>query len=143
MLQRRTVKRMEGVDVRRLLLAAVAAVLTLAVPAAEGSLDTRRQCSQTNVVACIDQAAARYHQSAAEMELVAWRESRDEPWVHNGPCIGLFEINYPGTWDGFYRDGRFVRSPYADRSPWSARWSALNAAWLWMNGFASEWSTYP
>lgn len=92
---------------------------------------------------CIEYAALRYHQPVAEMERVAWRESRDEPYARNGPCVGLFQINYPGTWAGFYRDGRFVRNPYASRSPWSARYSALTAAWMWSNGLQSEWVTWP
>lgn len=38
----------------------------------------------------------------------------------SGPNEGLYQVNYPGTWD---------TTPYANHSPLSAYWSTRAAAW--------------
>lgn len=89
------------------------------------------------------QAATLYHQPPAEMELVAWRESRDEASAVNGSCLGLFQIQHPGIWDKITINGRTLRNPYAAKNPYSAKWNALSAGWLWAHGLQDNWSTYP
>lgn len=105
-----------------------------------------RECSNANVLPCIDYAAWRWKQSDAEMRLVARRESTDDPLARNGSDLGLFEINWApwpekSTWV-WAPKGR-PENPYWRRSPWSARYNALSAAWLWSIGEASQWGTYP
>lgn len=128
-----------SLPIRRFLLATLLAAALTAGPA----VAQPRPCSQFNPVACIVAAATLYHQPVAEAELVAWRESRYEPSVRNGNCLGLYQILYPSTWRGITVAGRFLPNPYAKRSPWSARYSALTAMWMWAHGQQRQWSTYP
>ena len=88
-----------------------------------------RACSQTEVIPCIEYAAAKYHQPLPDAERVAWCESRDEPGASNGADFGLFQFA-PST---------FASTPYARHSYWSARWSSLAAMWMWSVGRRGEW----
>ena len=90
-----------------------------------------KQCSQKRVVPCIRYAALRYRQSFTDMMRVARCESGLNPYavgfrIHRG----LFQFNYPGTWN---------TTPYAGRNPFSAKWNSLAAAWTWSQGRRGEW----
>ena len=90
-----------------------------------------KQCSQKRVVPCIRYAALRYRQPVGDMLRVARCESGLNPYavgfrIHRG----LFQFNYPGTWN---------TTPYAGRNPFSAKWNSLAAAWMWSVGRRSEW----
>lgn len=60
-------------------------------------------------------------------------ESTWNPYATNGPHAGLFQFRVapPSTW---------ATTPYARRSPYSARWQAFAAAWMLKVGRAGEWS---
>lgn len=126
---------------RRLPLAALAAVLVLAAPADAyhpGKHSQRwrtlhaadRLCSQKRPTACIKFAAVKHRQSYPAMRRVAKCESTLNPYARNGIHRGLFQFNYPGTWS---------TTPYRRFSPWSARWNSLAAAWMWKAGRKREW----
>lgn len=90
-----------------------------------------RQCSQTNVVACIRRAAVHYRQPFVDMLRVARCESTLNPYavgyrVHHG----LFQ----------FRDSTWLSTPYGGRPVTSAKWNALAAAWMWRAGRRGEWS---
>ncbi len=87
-------------------------------------------CSQTNVLACIDYAAHKYAEPVADLERVAWCESRDEPTISNGVDDGLFEFA-PAT---------FAATAYGQHWIYSARWNALAAAWAWAHGWGPSYA---
>lgn len=91
-----------------------------------------RACSQSNPRACIVRAAIHRRQSASDMLRVAYCESTWNPYAFNGAHAGLFQFRtaYPSTW---------ATTPYARRSPYSAKWNALAAAWMWHVGRRAEW----
>ena len=90
----------------------------------------RKQCSQTRVIPCIRRAALHRGQSTSDMVRVARCESTLNPYATNGVHRGLFQFNWPGTWN---------TTPYSMRDPFSAKWNALAAAWMWEKGRRSEW----
>ena len=82
----------------------------------------RKQCSQTRVVPCIRRAALHYRQSFPDMLRVARCESSLDPYNEYAGHRGLFQFNYPGTWN---------TTKYAKHDPYSAKWNSLAAAWMW------------
>jgi hypothetical protein len=91
------------------------------------------QCAQSRPVPCIRRAALHWRVPTALLVRKARCESRLDPLARNGVNVGLFQFNYPGTWGS---------TPYARRSPWSAKWSSLAAGWMHSAGVdrGSEWS---
>ena len=91
-----------------------------------------RWCTQTRVVSCIHRAALRYDVGYAMLRARAWCESRLLPYARNAQsgAMGLYQF-LPSTW---------ARTPYARRSPWRAKWSALAAAWMEHMGRGGEWA---
>jgi hypothetical protein len=92
-----------------------------------------RTCSQTDVIPCIQYAAAKYGQPLAIAEQVVSCESSDNPLASNGVDFGLYQF-LPST---------FAATPYRGHSYWSARWSALAAMWAWSHGWQRQWQCYP
>ena len=91
----------------------------------------RKQCDRGSVKACIRRAALHRRQDYGAMLRVAWCESRFNPravspWGH----VGLYQFAW-GTWR---------TTPYARHSPFSAKWAALAAAWMWQQGRKREWA---
>src|SRR5262245_59112527 len=89
----------------------------------------RLRCNHS-VLACIDRAAHLHRVSAGWMRSIAWCESRLSPAASNGTHFGLFQFDWQ-TWNA----GRYARRG----SPYSAKWSSLQAAWYLRNGQASRW----
>lgn len=94
----------------------------------------RKHCSQRHVVPCIQRAALHYRVSFSLLRARAWCESRLNPYARGGPNLGLFQFNWPGTWGS---------TPYAARSPFSAKWNSLAAGWMEAHQRGGEWSCYP
>lgn len=127
----------------RTLSLAAAAVLAVAIaattaPAALGGCNTRacelrvaaKQCSQKRVVPCIKRAAIRWRVSFPMLLRKARCESGLNPYAQNqSGSSGLFQF-LPSTW---------ATTPYAARSIWSAKWSALAAGWMHAVGRGGEW----
>lgn len=90
----------------------------------------RKQCSQARVVPCIRRAALHYRQPFADMLRVARCESSLDPYNEYAGHRGLFQFNYPGTWN---------TTKYSTHDPYSAKWNSLAAAWMWKQGRRSEW----
>lgn len=92
-----------------------------------------KQCSQTRVVACIRRAALHHRVSLPMLMRKARCESTLNPLAVNGVHAGLFQfrIAAPSTW---------ATTRYASRSPWSAKWSSLAAAWMHARGRGGEWA---
>lgn len=89
------------------------------------------QCSQTNVVACIRRAALHHHVSFPMLLRKARCESGLNPYaVGFGVHRGLFQFNYPGTWN---------TTPYRRRDAFSAKWNSLAAAFMHRVGRGGEW----
>jgi len=94
-----------------------------------------KRCSQTRVRACIKYAALKYGQSEAEMDRVAFCESRYDPDAsNNGQDVGLFQYQ----WNTWYT----LPSWISRHSPFSARYSALGAAYMWSLGEQNAWECY-
>ena len=89
------------------------------------------QCSQARPVPCIRRAAIHWRVSFPMLLRKARCESRLRPLARGGVNVGLFQFNYPGTWSS---------TPYAARSPWRAKWSALAAGWMHHVGRGGEWA---
>lgn len=97
---------------------------------AAGSMRTDwRTCTQTDVTPCIAYASLKWREPLVDLERVAFCESRDKWNADNGTDEGLFQFA-PST---------FASTPYAKYSIWSARYSALAAAWMWRVGRRDEW----
>lgn len=96
-----------------------------------------RRCTQRNPRGCVEYVIARKRirgWQAAWMRRVPGCESSWNPYATNGPHVGLFQFRVapPSTW---------ATTPYAVRSPWSARWQAFAAAWMLKVGRApGEWA---
>lgn len=95
----------------------------------------RHRCNHS-VPACIDRAAWRWNVDRWLLRRRALCESRMRPDAFNvsSGATGLFQFLVPSTWN---------RTPYAHRSPWSAKWNSLAAAWMEHMGRGGEWSCYP
>lgn len=93
----------------------------------------RNRCKQSRPVNCIALASRRYGVSFAVLRRKAWCESRFNPRATNGAHTGLFQFRTaaPSTW---------ATTPYAHKSPWSARWNALAAGWMHKVGRGGEWA---
>jgi hypothetical protein len=93
----------------------------------------RAACSQTKVTGCIKAASRRYGVSFSMLLRKARCESRLDPRASNGAHTGLFQFRTaaPSTW---------ATTPYAGRSPWSAKWNSLAAAWMHATGRGGEWA---
>lgn len=93
-----------------------------------------RACSQARPVPCIRRAAIHWRVSFPVLLRKARCESTLNPFAANGVHAGLFQFRVaaPSTW---------ATTPYARRSPWRAKWSALAAAWMHSAGVnrGSEW----
>jgi hypothetical protein len=91
----------------------------------------RKQCSNEHPVPCIRRAALRYRVSFTMLHRKAWCESRMQPWAWNSSgAMGLLQF-MPQTW---------ATTPYAEHSPWYAKWNALAAAWAHHVGRGNEWA---
>jgi hypothetical protein len=60
---------------------------------------------------------------------VAWCESRFDPSAMNGQYVGLFQFG-PVLWGAL---------PYRRYSRFSAKWSALAAAFAFQHGLSYQW----
>jgi hypothetical protein len=91
-----------------------------------------RRCSQVHVASCIHRAALRWRVSFSMLKRKARCESRLRWWAYNraSRATGVFQF-LPSTW---------ATTPYAGRSPWRAKWSALAAAWMHSVGRGREWA---
>lgn len=90
----------------------------------------RKQCSNERPVPCIRRAALHWDVSFTVLHRKAWCESRLIATASNpSGSIGLLEF-MPGTW---------ATTPYAEHSPWYAKWSALAGAWMHHVGRGGEW----
>lgn len=90
----------------------------------------RKQCARGQVRSCILRAAYTHHQPYGDLLRVAYCESTLNPRATNGTHLGLFQF-LPSTW---------ATTRYARRDPWSAKWNALAAAWMWRVGRRGEWA---
>lgn len=90
-------------------------------------------CSQTRPVPCVRRAALHWRVSFPMLLRKARCESHLRPWASNGPHAGIFQfrVAFPSTW---------ATTPYAPRSPYSAKWNSLAAAWMHHVGRGSEWA---
>jgi hypothetical protein len=63
----------------------------------------------------------------------AWCESRFDPNASNGAHVGIFQFRvvFPSTW---------ATTPYAEHSPWFAKWNALAAGYMHAVGRGGEWT---
>lgn len=91
----------------------------------------RKQCSQERPVPCIRRAAIHWEVSTALLVRKARCESRLNPFALNpSGAAGLFQF-LPST---------FATTPYARRSLWRAKWSALAAGYMHAVGRGGEWT---
>jgi membrane-bound lytic murein transglycosylase B len=89
--------------------------------------------SRTKISRCFIRRAARhYHQSLSQAYYIAHRESRYDYRATNSSsgAAGLYQF-MPRTW---------ASTPYHKHSPYSPRWAALAAMWMWKHGGYSHWS---
>lgn len=111
---------------------------TVAPPAPRPRLSPREarlrlvmhRCEKGDVKACIERGARRWRVDIATMMRRARCESRLDPGAKNGKYKGLFQFG----------DLLWSLTPYAQYSPYSAKWSSLAAAWGQAHGYASHWS---
>lgn len=92
-----------------------------------------KRASRAAVSKCfIRRAAAHFEESKRTAYAIAYRESRFDPRVTNSSsgAAGLFQF-MPGTW---------ASTPYRNKSPYSPKWAALGAMWMWDRGGISHWS---
>jgi len=88
-------------------------------------------CSNARPVPCILRAALHWRVDTSTLVRKARCESHLNPFAHNpSGATGLFQF-IPST---------FASTPYADHSPWRAKWSALAAAWMHRVGRGGEWA---
>jgi soluble lytic murein transglycosylase-like protein len=122
-----------------LLAVAIPAVSLLAPPAQAHAICrsvecservARKQCAQSRPVPCIRRAALHWRVPVDMLVRKARCESRLDPgaWNPSG-AIGLLQF-LPSTWRS---------TPYADESPWRAKWAALAGAWMHRVGRGGEW----
>ena len=89
-----------------------------------------RACSQRRVVPCIRRGALHWHVDFGLMYRRAFCESTLNPYAVNGPNLGLFQI----------QEATMRTTPYRARSPFSAKWASLAAAWAQHVGRGGEWT---
>lgn len=90
-----------------------------------------KKCSQKRVVPCIERAALRWRVSFAMLLRKARCESSLNPYaVGFGIHRGLFQFNWPGTWN---------TTPYRRYNAFSAKWNSLAAGWMHAVGRGGEW----
>jgi hypothetical protein len=89
----------------------------------------RKACSNHRPVPCIQRAALHYRVSFSMLKRKAWCESRFKADATNGEHVGVFQFAW-GTWG---------TTPYAQHSPWFAKWSSLAAAYMHAVGRGREW----
>jgi soluble lytic murein transglycosylase-like protein len=117
-------------------MALIAAVVALATPApCNTSACVERvamhRCADGRVGSCIHRAAIHWRVSESMLRRKAHCESRFNPGAYNpSGAIGLFQF-MSSTWR---------TTPYRRHSPWSAKWSALAAAWMHRVGRGREWT---
>lgn len=126
--------------IRRAVAGAAVAVAALpAGAAADAGCDStrcvervaRKACSQARPVPCIRRAALHWDVPTVLLVRKARCESRLNPFAWNpSGAAGLFQF-LPST---------FATTPYARRSMWRAKWSALAAGYMHHVGRGSEWS---
>ncbi len=82
---------------------------------------------------CIRRAALHWRVDFHMLLRKARCESTLNPYAANGVHAGLFQFRVasPSTW---------ATTPYARRSPWRAKWSALAAGWMHHVGRGGEWA---
>jgi hypothetical protein len=90
----------------------------------------RKQCSNRRPLRCVQRAALHWDVSYVMLRRKAWCESRFDPGATNGAHVGVFQFAWP-TWG---------TTPYAQRSPWMAKWNALAAGWMHAVGRGAEWA---
>lgn len=123
------------------MLAAAAVAVALPAPSAQaddGCSSTRcaervarKACAQDHVIPCIRRAALHWHVDTHTLARKARCESRLDPFAWNpSGAAGLFQF-LPST---------FATTPYAGRSLWRAKWSALAAGYMHAVGRGGEWS---
>jgi soluble lytic murein transglycosylase-like protein len=99
------------------------------------------QCSQARPIPCLRRAAIHWRVSFSTLLRKARCESGLNPYAINGApfnrrpvrtskSTGLMQF-MPATWRS---------TPYARRSIWRAKWSALAAGWMHAHGRGGEWS---
>ena len=93
----------------------------------------RKACAQTRVLPCVRRAALHWRVSYPMLVRKARCESRLDPYARNALHAGLFQFRVaaPSTW---------ASTPYRARSPYSAKWSSLAAAWMHHVGRGGEWA---
>ena len=92
-----------------------------------------RHHGQSAIARCfIRRAAARFGQPRSQAYAIAYRESRYNWRVTNSSsgAAGLYQF-MPGTW---------AHTPYRHYSPYSPKWAALAAMWMWHHGGYSHWA---
>lgn len=88
-------------------------------------------CSQAHVRSCVRRAALHWRVDYGFMLRLAYCESRLDPFARNpSGASGLFQV-MPGTWQ---------TTPYRRHWIFSARYSALAAAWMLRAGRRAEWA---
>lgn len=91
----------------------------------------KRQCSQTNVRACLLYASMRWHVSYRLIVSIAWCESRLNPYAYNrSGATGLLQW-MSASWNA---------TPYARHRRTSARWSSLAGAWALRHVGTGPWT---
>ena len=102
--------------------------------ARKARLRRQRECSNLNeqtVINCIRHAAWRWKVSFAMLLRKGRCESKLNPFaVGFGIHRGVFQFNYPGTWN---------TTPYRQHDPFSAKYNSLAAAWAHHVGRGGEW----
>ena len=76
---------------------------------------------------------------AWQLQNVAWRESRLNPYAFNDKsgAMGLFQFK-PATWSfAVHKMGRL------HLNPWRMEDNAEAAAWMWAHGYANHWGMEP
>jgi len=91
-----------------------------------------KHCEAGIVKSCIHRAVIHRHLDYGQALYIAFRESRYDPLAKNpqSTASGLYQF-LTSTW---------ANTPYATRSIWSAKWSALAYAWAISRGYASWWA---
>ena len=95
----------------------------------------RRDCAKIhhtteNIARChIYRAAKKYDQPVRDAVRVARCESNFRWWI-SGHHQGMYQFLY-STW---------ATTPYAKKSPHSAKWNSLAAMWMWAHGRRGEWA---